>query len=158
MAARFRNMLVLVLVLLITSVGVAWASIPAPDGTVNGCYKNAGNHDLIVIDSTASCPGGYTALNWNQPQPVETQVVSDTASGTASNGAAVNVQKACPVGTFATGGGGDPQESNPHDWYLQLSEPLLNTGVPVGWKVTFRYLGAGTPNYSLAVFAICTAP
>jgi hypothetical protein len=48
--------------------GVAVASIPAPDGTVKGCYKNNGG-DLKVIDSAASCPGGYTPLNWSQTGP-----------------------------------------------------------------------------------------
>jgi len=48
--------------------GVAYASIPGPSGTINGCYKNATGM-LIAIDSTASCPVGYTALNWSQTGP-----------------------------------------------------------------------------------------
>jgi hypothetical protein len=48
--------------------GVAYASIPAPDGTINGCYKNSTGM-LITIDSSASCPSGYTALNWSQTGP-----------------------------------------------------------------------------------------
>jgi hypothetical protein len=52
----------------IFTIGIAYASIPAADGTINGCYKNA-NGDLIVIDSTATCPFGHTALNWNQTGP-----------------------------------------------------------------------------------------
>lgn len=52
----------------ILAVGIAYASIPAADGTINGCYKNA-NGDLIVIDSAATCPTGHTALNWNQTGP-----------------------------------------------------------------------------------------
>lgn len=48
--------------------GIAQASIPSPTGQINGCYKNS-NGDLIVIDSTASCPSGYTALNWSQGLP-----------------------------------------------------------------------------------------
>lgn len=54
---------VAVVVLLLAGFGIAQASIPAPDGTINGCYKNS-TGDLKVVDSTASCPGGYTALNW----------------------------------------------------------------------------------------------
>lgn len=48
--------------------GVAYASIPAPDGTIHGCYKNSTGM-LITIDSSASCPTGYTALNWSQTGP-----------------------------------------------------------------------------------------
>ncbi len=51
--------------------GVAYASIPGPDGTIHGCYKtsNPAQGAVIVVDSAASCPSGYTALNWNQPGP-----------------------------------------------------------------------------------------
>src|SRR6266542_2753505 len=45
--------------------GAAYASIPAPDGSVHGCYKNSNpaKGALITIDSSESCPSGYTALN-----------------------------------------------------------------------------------------------
>jgi hypothetical protein len=46
--------------------GIAYASIPAADGTVNGCRKNT-DGSLRAIDSAATCPNGWTALNWNQP-------------------------------------------------------------------------------------------
>ncbi len=48
--------------------GIAYASIPGPDGVINGCYKDSTGM-LIAIDSSASCPTGYTALNWNQTGP-----------------------------------------------------------------------------------------
>jgi hypothetical protein len=48
--------------------GIAYASIPGPDGVIHGCYKNSNPAQgaLITVDSAASCPSGYTALNWNQ--------------------------------------------------------------------------------------------
>lgn len=51
--------------------GIAFASIPAPDGTIDGCYKTSapGQGALAVIDSAATCPSGTTALNWNQTGP-----------------------------------------------------------------------------------------
>lgn len=51
--------------------GIAYASIPGPDGVIHACYKNSNPAQgaLIAIDSTASCPSGYTALNWNQTGP-----------------------------------------------------------------------------------------
>src|SRR5258708_33736269 len=50
---------------------IAYASIPAPNGTIDGCYKTSGPAQgaLIIIDSTATCPSGTAALNWNQPGP-----------------------------------------------------------------------------------------
>lgn len=58
--------------LLLMAVGaVAYASIPGPDGVIHGCYKtsNPAQGALIAIDSAASCPSGYAALNWNQTGP-----------------------------------------------------------------------------------------
>ncbi|HZM74657.1 MAG TPA: hypothetical protein VFC19_02965 [Candidatus Limnocylindrales bacterium] len=48
--------------------GIAWASIPGGDGAIHGCYKNT-DGSLRVIDSAATCPNGYTALNWAQGFP-----------------------------------------------------------------------------------------
>lgn len=48
--------------------GVAFASIPSPDGAINACYSNS-NGALRVIDSTESCPvgGGETPLSLAAP-------------------------------------------------------------------------------------------
>jgi hypothetical protein len=43
--------------------GAAWASIPGPDGVIHGCRKNT-DGSLRAIDSAATCPSGWTALNW----------------------------------------------------------------------------------------------
>lgn len=157
---RLRVFAALVAAVLIGTVGVAVASIPASDGTINGCYKNTGG-DVKIIDSTATCSSGYTAINWNQTGPQgpaglsSTQYVSQGASGTANPGDHVSVQKACPTGTYVTGGGGNP--NSPSDWSLEVSEPLLDNGVPAGWKVIYRYDGtAMSVSYSLVVHTICT--
>ncbi len=42
-----------------------YASIPAPNGVINGCYQTASGK-LRVIDSAATCRADETALNWNQ--------------------------------------------------------------------------------------------
>lgn len=44
------------------------ASIPAPSGTINGCYNNL-TKELTVRDSNASCGRLTTPLNWNQTGP-----------------------------------------------------------------------------------------
>ena len=48
--------------------GIAVASIPGPDGVIHGCYKTS-DGKLRVIDSSASCASGETALAWNQTGP-----------------------------------------------------------------------------------------
>lgn len=49
-------------------IGAATASVPAPDGTINGCRNNL-THALSVRDSAASCPFGTTSLNFSQTGP-----------------------------------------------------------------------------------------
>jgi hypothetical protein len=47
--------------------GVAYATIPGPDGVIHGCYKN-GNGTLRVINADAgqACKRGETAIFWTQ--------------------------------------------------------------------------------------------
>ncbi len=65
-----KKLLVLTLssVLLAVSSIVAYASIPAPDGTITACYKPS-DGKLFVIDSNSTCPSGTTSLTWNQTGP-----------------------------------------------------------------------------------------
>lgn len=54
---------------LVGGMSIAFASIPDGSGVIHGCYKTKGSsHALNVIDTskTASCPTGYTGLNWDQ--------------------------------------------------------------------------------------------
>lgn len=54
---------------LLLAVGVTSASIPAADGTINGCYdKNSGK--LRVIDAPGvTCDNNETAIIWSQTGP-----------------------------------------------------------------------------------------
>lgn len=62
--------------------GVAYATIPGPDGAISGCYtKTAGLFDakgtVRVVDSTSECRSSELALTWNQ----EGQPGQDGADG-----------------------------------------------------------------------------
>lgn len=46
------------------SAGVAWGAIPAPDGTINGCYK-ASDGSLRVIDVGQQCKPNETPIAWH---------------------------------------------------------------------------------------------
>jgi hypothetical protein len=99
------------LIPLIAGIGIAYASIPATDGTVHGCYQSGGlgNGSLYVIDSAASCPTGYTALNWQQTAPVGIagyQVVSHNFSVPGPRGPSTyDDTVSCPAGKVALAGG-----------------------------------------------------
>jgi hypothetical protein len=54
--------------------GVAYASIPGPDGVIKACYNKPGllglgKGELRVIDSQANCAGTETPITWNQAGP-----------------------------------------------------------------------------------------
>jgi hypothetical protein len=55
--------------------GVAWAAIPAADGTITACYLNRPDSDdpqgsLRVVDAPSQCRSNEAALSWNQQGPV----------------------------------------------------------------------------------------
>ena len=52
-------------VVAVAGAGAAWGAIPAPDGTIQGCYhKTKGN--LRVVDSPVDCKPAERPLAWSQ--------------------------------------------------------------------------------------------
>lgn len=88
---------------------IAYASIPAPNGTIDGCYSNSTHpHQLFIRDSTASCPSGDTSLTWSQTGPAgpagpagPLYVTTGTLghSGPISPGSSVSLGATCPSGS-----------------------------------------------------------
>jgi hypothetical protein len=102
--------LVILAIVILLAGGVAYASIPAADGTINGCYKN-NTGALSVIDSAATCPSGSTALNWSQTGPqgpaggvAGLELVQ--AFGPIDLAQFKSVTATCPTGKIVIGGGG----------------------------------------------------
>src|SRR6266498_1063408 len=101
--------------LMAVGAGIAYASIPGPDGVIHACYKNSTGM-LIAIDSAASCPSGYTALDWNQtgpqgppgPGPSAAEVTTSVHyDNPGFDGAAQDptIVADCPTGKVAVNGG-----------------------------------------------------
>lgn len=91
--------------------GIAWASIPGPDGVIHGCRKNT-DGSLRAIDSAATCPSGWTELNWNQTGPqgpagtVPTPItVTQVVRHTPTDGTFIPETVTCPSGKHAINGG-----------------------------------------------------
>jgi hypothetical protein len=83
----------------------AVSSIPDAAGVVHGCYDSGGNVKVIDTSITASCPKGYSSLDWNQTGPAG-------KDGTDGTNAAPEFTWTipCPSGSCA---GGDAQTSIP---------------------------------------------
>lgn len=71
----------------------AYASIPASDGTITGCYKPS-DGKLFVIDSTATCPSGTNTLTWNQAGPQGPTGATGATGATGPQGPAGMVSQA----------------------------------------------------------------
>jgi hypothetical protein len=162
---RRRVVTVAVAVLVLLGIaGVASASIPGGDGTIHGCYKNSTGM-LIAIDSAASCPTGYTALNWSQtgPQgPAGATGPQGPAGPAGASGYQLVVAEfavpanqpttaavACPSGKAAVGGGFTSAGTSNRDIVVTDSAPQSISS----WIVAIRNWGA--TDSSGQVFAVC---
>lgn len=123
----------------LVSVATAVATIPGPDGTINGCYA-AGSpapHALSVVDDPASC--SETLLPFNQRGPAGppgtlgsstrvTAALTETAdfdfAGTAS----------CPAGRILLGGGFELDTLN-EGFNVVTSRPSADAR---GWDVSVK--------------------
>jgi hypothetical protein len=155
----------LILVAMLAGGGIAWASIPGPDGVIHGCRKNS-DGSLRAIDSAAICPNGWTALNWRQSGLSSLEWTQETVSIPAEAVAQDSgVSVMCPAGKLAVGGGGNGPGYVAVDqtfgaFVLRSSYPITsgNPAQPVGWRANFWRVGA--PNQSaegISAHVICVA-
>ena len=99
---RKRVVFLAVLAALMTAGGVAYASIPASDGTINGCYRTAAGDNqgqLRIVDTGSSCRSNETAIQFSQ------QGIAGPAGPTGPTGATGPTGPVGPVGP--QGGKGD---------------------------------------------------
>jgi hypothetical protein len=147
--------------------GVAYASIPDPQGVIHACRKNS-DGQLRVIDSatTSNCPNGWTPLNWSQAGPPGTDGVSGYELISASESVAIGavpadlaVEAFCSSGKKALGGGGvAPSDQDASvTWVLTRSQPISDGTSAVGWRVQAHRFGpAPTTAGNLSAYAVCT--
>jgi hypothetical protein len=97
----------LVLALLLVG-GAAVASVPAPDGTINGCRQDS-TGNLRVIDSEETCPSGWSPLNWPSQDRyahwTDGYNVVSAQVGSIAPHSTVTVTAVCPPGQLAIHGG-----------------------------------------------------
>jgi hypothetical protein len=162
-----RKLIVAALALLIVAIGaVAYASIPGPDGVIHGCRKNS-DGSLRAIDSAATCPSGWTALNWSQtgPQgpagPAGPQgpagvsgyqvvtAVQDWPGGSGSFSGTLEAQ--CPGGKKVLGGGWRSQQLDVPNLRVHWSYP---DDASNWWSVRYTVVDA-TAAFTMTVYATC---
>jgi hypothetical protein len=162
--------------------GTAFAvssSIPDSAGVIHGCYDSGGNMKVIDTSVTASCPKGYSPLDWNQSGPAgtagspglagppgQTGPAGPSTAGTAGLDVTIVTVTAttsafavCPAdhpyllsgGGYATDGTGNPAGDLESAPNMGGGEgAFLKLGIePIGWEV------AGPTGDNVNAFAIC---
>jgi hypothetical protein len=130
-------------VLIVAITSVAYATIPANDGTITGCYKTV-NGDLRVIDNGAgqACHQDEQTLTWNQTGPTgptgttPALTITRVKNSLIANAGLAQVNATCPAGYELTGGasGTDSQSQ------LVSEGPGADFGQPVSaqtWTVIY---------------------
>ncbi len=104
---RVRFVMLVAVAVMLVAGGIAYASIPGPDGVIHGCY-NTNKGDLRVIDpssskkSLSSCGQDETTLNWNQTGP--TGARGPTGPSDGWDGQASGTVPAYPGSVVLSGG------------------------------------------------------
>lgn len=137
--------------------GIAHASIPGPDGTINACYKPS-DGKLFVIDSSASCPNGTTSLSWPSRMSALTTQSVQNFSGDVAPGDRATAIAACPDGWRLTGGGFDTNtagEGSEAPTQIITSLPAKES-FGQAWVVTAVNPDSNTSPHGVTAYAVCT--
>lgn len=142
-------------------------SIPGPDGVIHGAYKasNPNQGSLLAIDSSASVPSGYTALNWSQTGPtgpgltgVHTTSHRFTVDPLSTNPNPQNFSVGPVSGEFVlTVGWGfayGPNSENPEVLPLIQHGPATTTTYSDNWSFSFY---GGSVSQDVILFAVRAA-
>jgi hypothetical protein len=154
--------------------GTAYATIPAGDGVIHGCYAKSGGTLRVIDASVTNCKAGETALNWSQqgvpgptgePGPAGPQGEQGKpgAPGGLAGYQVVSSQSErssfdkfedvrCPAGKVAVGGGAHLLDAPP-EVALDLSSVVGSDGL--GWAAGAHEVVPTDGTWSLTVDAVC---
>ena len=104
--------------------GIAYASIPSPDGVIHGCYTKSGGSLRVIDDSVTNCKSGETSLNWNQ------------------TGARGPTGQAGPTGVTGPSGPVGPQGPS-------SAQSISASFVPLSGKTTVATMNVGAGAYAI---------
>ena len=107
-----RASLLALIAFAVTAGGVAYATIPGSNGTINGCYeKRTGALRVIDADAGAKCTSFETPISWNQQGPKGPSGPAGPGGPAGADGAPGPTGPAGPQG--ATGPQGRPAPQAP---------------------------------------------
>lgn len=170
-----RAIVVVLVAVVVTITGVAYAMIPGADGVIHGCFKRSGGTLRVIDPSVEVCGSNESPLSWSQVGPQgETGATGETGAPGISGYEIVSRSEdhgpgtfaggfvRCPTGKVPLGGGAgvsDPEDDDGSFFgaaSVEMDFPLSDLG-GVGWKASF----APNPSllvpsaYRATVYAVC---
>ena len=146
--------------LLVVAGGVAYASVPAADGTISACKDSKGAIKIVDVEAGQTCGAGRQLLTWNTSGTSGYELVY--ANSTQAPAAADKSASAfCPAGKVAVGGGaaaehvaGGAATGTAADVALTSSAPQY--GGFDGWSATATGIGPyADSSWRLQAIAVC---
>lgn len=128
--------------------GMIVASIPAPDGTITGCYQK-NNGQLRVVESVSQCNPSEQVLTWQQQGPQGPQGPTGPQGPAGPQGATGPQGLTGPAGPAGPAGPEGPQgppgasASGPPYVWICTPAYLKNSGGPAPANL-YIYNGSGT--------------
>lgn len=110
-ARRISSISVAVIAVVVVSAGIALATIPAADGSIQACYSNTNGQVRLVDNEPTDCAAEETGVSWSQTGPQGPAgalgYIVVTGPASANNSApAKSAAVTCPSGKVVLGGGG----------------------------------------------------
>jgi hypothetical protein len=152
--------------------GTAYATIPAEDGVIHGCYAKSGGTLRVIDASVTTCKSGETALSWSQhgvPGPTGDPgeqgepgapggLAGYVRTFTQSDETSVNSKTQtvpCPSGKVPVGGGARVDRVTGS--FISVPEVALDRSEPIdtGWAATAHEVIPTDLPWNLLTFVIC---
>lgn len=118
---------------------VGFASVPDSSGVIHACYQQGtttagGGSPLLIVDTAhGHCPGGYTAITWNQAG-VQGPPGAPGRDGTGPAWISENEANGGSLGTlsamFAVFGRVTLPDAGPYEWTAQVSVENVSETAP----------------------------
>jgi hypothetical protein len=138
---------------------LTYATIPAPDGVIYGCYNKSGGSIRVIDTAVTKCSSNETQLTWNQTGPqgpigLQGPAGPTGATGTAGPIGATGATGATgPAGPAGTGGlpVADFVSSAGGVFPKDVGAPLVSKTVPAGnWIFVATVSGLGVSGLEIA--------
>jgi hypothetical protein len=137
-------MVVALAALVVAVGGVAFATIPGPDGRLHACYQRS-NGNLRLVESGGDCRSSESAVSWNQ---------SGVTGPTGPRGATGPKGDPGPPGAGTAADEESAEASTTSESYVDLGGPEVTIDVPTAGLIGVGLRAEGKPLGKAVIFPV----